>query len=88
MSGKAKTVKMCGETLGLGDYIVVVYEEDDICGGKRLTGYISEIWSPEMDNHLQARVGKTPDDKNGWCFHDKDHIENLIPAVVDCPTKR
>jgi len=36
--------------------------------GGTIEGEITELWSPELDNHLQARVD------SGWCFHDHDEI--------------
>lgn len=80
MIGTAKTVKMCGKTLNLGDYVVVRYTTGERMKGCRLRGFISEIWSHEKDSYPQARVGKTPTDKNGWCFHNHDSIEEHKPA--------
>ena len=66
MSGTAKTSRMCGRTLALGDWVRVCYKG----GGQWIEGKIIELWSPELDaGHLQARV------ESGWCFHDWDVVE-------------
>ena len=81
MAGIAKTTEMCGKTLNLGDWVVIRYTTGDRMKGGRVRGYISELWSPETDNHLQARVGRTATDKGGWCFHDHDCIEEHKPQA-------
>jgi len=67
VSPPAKMIKMCGKTLCLGDRVVVKYR----CGGT-IEGKIIELWSKELDNHLQARID------SGWCFHDHDEIRKHI----------
>jgi len=59
---------MCGTTLRLGDRVKVRYATGTWSNGGTIEGEITELWSPELDNHLQARVDC------GWCFHDDDVI--------------
>jgi len=66
--GTATEVEMCGATLRLGDHVKVRYTTGRRMKGGTIEGEITELWSPELDNHLQARVD------SGWCFHDHDEI--------------
>ena len=66
--GTAREVEMCGKTLRIGDYVKVRYTKGTWSKGGTLQGVITELWSPKLDNHLQARVDDT------WCFHDYDEI--------------
>lgn len=87
MAGTAKSIEMCGKTLTLGDRVVVRYTTGERFKGSRLSGFISELWSPKTgSNVLQARVGKTSVDKNGWCFHDDDCIEEHTPVAQQSET--
>jgi hypothetical protein len=66
--GTATEIRMCGKTLRLGDRVKVRYTTGTWSKGGTLEGEITELWSPELDNHWQARVD------SGWCFHDYDEI--------------
>ena len=73
MPGTAKEVNICGRLIRLGDKIKVKYTGKGYMAGGTIQGEIVELWSPELDNHLQGRVA------NGWCFHDGDEIIDYIP---------
>lgn len=66
--GTATEVKICGRTITLGDYVKVRYASGTWSKGATVEGKITELWSPKLDKHLQARV------EHGWCFHDDDEI--------------
>jgi len=70
--GTATEILMCGHDLRLGDYVQVEYRN-----GGGIRGNIIEIWSPELDNHEQARL------ESGWCFHDYDTIVGHKPAAQE-----
>lgn len=66
MSGTAKELMICEAKIKLGDYVEVEYTTGERMKGGRIKGKITELWSPELDGHYQARV------ESGWCFHDND----------------
>ena len=68
MPGTAKEITICGMTVKLGDEMEVEYTTGERMRGGRISGKVTELWSPEADNHLQARLSC------GWCFHDHDKI--------------
>lgn len=68
MKGTAIEIKMCGTTIHLGDYMKVQYTTGKEFKGATIKGTVTELWSMEKDNHLQARLSC------GWCFHDHDRI--------------
>jgi hypothetical protein len=65
MIGTAKQVKICGQTIKLGDYLKVQYTCGHLWKGRTIEGKVVELWSGE---HLQGRLSC------GWCFHDHDRI--------------
>ena len=86
MSGTAKEVNICNHLIRLGDKVKVKYTEKgrtpylmplpvQLAGGT-IEGEIIELWSPKLDNLLQARVS------SGWCFHDQDEIIEYTSKVV------
>ena len=76
-NGTAKEVKICGKTLRLGDYVEVSYTISAGYLPAEIKGKITELWSLEDDNFLQARV------ESGWCFHDHDKIVEHIIKEAD-----
>lgn len=68
MGGTAKEVFICGRTVKLGDYLKVEYTTGHSMKGATIQGEVTELWSPELDDHLQGRLSC------GWCFHDHDEI--------------
>lgn len=66
--GTATEIVMCGETIRLGDTLAVRYTTGERMKGATIEGQVTELWSLEKDNHLQARLSC------GWCFHDGDEI--------------
>jgi len=66
--GTAIMIKICGTTVCLGDKLTVVYTADGPFHGSTIEGEVIELWSPELNNHLQCRLSC------GWCFHDHDEI--------------
>ena len=75
-AGTATEISMCGTVLRLGDYVRVQYATGERMRGAIISGTITELWSPEHNNHLQARVS------SGWCFHDCDEILKHKPVSV------
>lgn len=73
--GTAKEIQMCGTTLRIGDKVKVEYTTGTWSKGGTIEGVITELWSPEFDNHLQARVD------GAWCFHDHDKVIAHNPGV-------
>ncbi len=66
--GTAKEITMCGKLIKLGDKLKVKYTSGDHFKGTTIVGEVIELWSKEMDSHLQGRLS------SGWCFHDNDEI--------------
>lgn len=66
--GTATEIKICGETVRIGDCLRVRYTTGQRMKGGTIEGKIVELWSLEKDNHLQGRLSC------GWCFHDQDEI--------------
>lgn len=66
--GTATEIEICGRTVRLGDKLKVKYTQGKRFIGATIEGTVTELWSPELDNHHQARLS------NGWCFHDYDEI--------------
>jgi len=75
MEGTAKTLFICGKELSLGDFVEVEYTSGTRMKGGRIKGKITELWSPDLDKHYQARV------ESGWCFHDGDLILQHTPKL-------
>ena len=73
MAGTAKEVNICGRLIKLGDKVKVKYTGRGGMSGGTIEGEITELWSMELDNHLQGRVS------SGWCFHDNDEIIEYTP---------
>ncbi len=66
--GTATEIIMCGATIKIGDKMKVEYTTGSRLKGATIEGTVIEIWSPELDSHLQVRLSC------GWCFHDHDKI--------------
>ena len=66
--GTATEIQICGRTIRLGDHLKVKYTKGTWSRGGTIKGTVTELWSLELDNHLQGRLS------NGWCFHDCDEI--------------
>ena len=74
MPGTATEINMCGTTIRLGDSMRVEYTTGERMKGAIISGEVTELWSPEADRHLQARLSC------GWCFHDHDKIIHHVPV--------
>ena len=72
--GTATEVEICGQTVHLGDHLKVKYTTGERMKGGTIEGMVTELWSPEFDNHHQGRLD------HGWCFHNYDEIVLHIPA--------
>lgn len=68
MKGTAQQITICGRTVKLGDYLKVKYTTGHDMKGATIQGEVVELWSLELDKHLQGRLSC------GWCFHDHDEI--------------
>ena len=66
--GTATEVEICGQTVHLGDYLEVKYTKGTWSKNGIIKGEVTELWSPELDNHHQGQLD------HGWCFHDHDEI--------------
>lgn len=66
--GTAKEIKMCGTTIRLGDRLLIRKTASGRLQGAELEGEVIELWSMDLDNHLQGRLSC------GWCFHDHDEV--------------
>ena len=67
-TGTATMIDICGTTICLGDKLTVVYTANGHLHGSTIEGEVIELWSLELNNHLQGRLSC------GWCFHDHDEI--------------
>ena len=72
-TGTATEVMICGKKIRLGDHVKVRYKRGTWPYGGIIEGCITELWSPGLDHHLQARVN------DGWCFHNCDEIISWTP---------
>jgi len=66
--GTATEVKICGRTVRLGDYLKVKYTTGTWSKNGTIEGQVTELWSPELNDHHQGRLD------HGWCFHNHDEI--------------
>ena len=66
--GTAIKINICGRTICLKDRLKVRYTRGERFRGGTIEGTVIELWSLDLDNHLQVRLS------NGWCFHDYDEI--------------
>lgn len=68
MSCTLNELRICGETVRLGDYVEVEYNSTGHLNKGVIKGKIIELWCPCSSKFYQAKLDC------GWCFHNSDKI--------------